>query len=76
MTEVNSNPNYFNERNLEELTGSLRGPVWQPDDIAFQKACEIWNGMINKRPAVVVQPSGAADIISSINFMMVNSFKK
>jgi len=36
--------------------------------VAYDEACAIWNGMIDKRPALVVQPQGAADVIECVNF--------
>ena len=72
MTEINSKSEKLNEQNLEHLKRNLRGPVWQSGDAAYQNACNIWNGMIDKRPAVVVQPTGAADIIKCVNFARNN----
>ncbi len=46
----------------------LRGPLLRPGEPAYDEACAIWNGMIDKRPALVAQPQGAADVIECVNF--------
>ena len=50
------------------LTETARGPVLTPDDAAFDEARTIWNGLIDRRPAVIVQCSGAADVVDAVNF--------
>jgi FAD/FMN-containing dehydrogenase len=46
----------------------LRRPLLYPGDAGYERACTIWNGMIDKRPALVAQPSGVADTIACVNF--------
>jgi hypothetical protein len=53
---------------IAALRASLRGPLLLPDDDGYAAACTIWNGMISKRPALVVQPAGVADVISAVNY--------
>jgi FAD/FMN-containing dehydrogenase/alpha-beta hydrolase superfamily lysophospholipase len=36
--------------------------VLRPDDAGFDEATSLWNGMIDKTPALVVRPTGAADV--------------
>jgi FAD/FMN-containing dehydrogenase len=45
-----------------------RGPVLGPDDIGYDEARKIWNGLIDRRPALIVQPTGAADVVDAVNF--------
>jgi FAD/FMN-containing dehydrogenase len=40
----------------------------RPDDEGFAEATRLWNGMIEKRPECVVQPSGTADVVEAIRF--------
>jgi hypothetical protein len=35
---------------------------------AFQERCTIWNGMIRSRPALVVRPTGTADVLECVRF--------
>jgi FAD/FMN-containing dehydrogenase len=46
----------------------LRGPLLQPHDAGYADATQLWNGMIDKRPALVVQPAGTDDVAAAIAF--------
>ncbi|MGH2839347.1 MAG: FAD-binding oxidoreductase [Solirubrobacteraceae bacterium] len=46
----------------------LRGAVLLPDDDGFADATRLWNGMIRKTPALVVQPTGTADVVEAVGF--------
>ncbi len=45
----------------------FRGELIQPGDSAYNDARSIWNGMIDRRPALIVRCVGAHDVIQSIN---------
>ncbi len=51
-----------------ELRGRLRGPVLSPGDDGFAAATGLWNGMIEKTPALVARPIDAADVVAAIRF--------
>jgi len=53
---------------LEALSQQVRGPVLTPGDPAYDNARSIWNGLIDRRPALIVQCSGAADVVDAVNF--------
>jgi FAD/FMN-containing dehydrogenase len=50
------------------LTERLRGPVIAPGDPGYDEARSIWNGLIDRRPGLIVQCSGAADVVDAVNF--------
>lgn len=54
------------ESELQTLADRLDGSVLTPADAGFDDAVVIWNAMISKRPAVVVQPISAADVRETI----------
>jgi FAD/FMN-containing dehydrogenase len=39
-----------------------------PDDPEYDAARGIWNGMIDRRPSVIVRCHGVADVIAAVNF--------
>ncbi|MEO7387770.1 MAG: FAD-binding oxidoreductase [Gammaproteobacteria bacterium] len=51
-----------------ELAGALRGEVLLPGAAGYDAARRVWNGMIDRRPALIVQPSGVADIVAAVQF--------
>ena len=60
------------EESLEQLRASLRGVVIQPSDAAYDTARALYNAMIDKHPAVIVQCRDVADVISTVNFAREN----
>ena len=53
---------------LEELTNILTGEVLLPGDHAYEGARKIWNGTIDKYPAVIVRCSTTSDVVRAVNF--------
>src|SRR6185503_8320431 len=52
----------------EAFAAGVRGPVLRPGDESYDEARSIWNGLIDRRPALIVQCSGAADVVDAVNF--------
>jgi FAD/FMN-containing dehydrogenase/pimeloyl-ACP methyl ester carboxylesterase len=52
----------------EELREHLHGPLLLPGGGGFADATRLWNGAITRTPAVVVQPTGTADVAEAVNF--------
>jgi pimeloyl-ACP methyl ester carboxylesterase len=53
---------------VEALRERVRGPVLAPGDSGFDEATLLWNGLIEKTPALVVQPTGTADVVAAVDF--------
>lgn len=53
---------------VEELRAALRGEVIVPSDDGYEEARRIWNGMIDKHPAIIARCTGAADVMAAVNF--------
>ena len=47
---------------------SLRGPLLHPSDAGYDDARQVWNGMIDRHPALIARCAGAADVITAVNF--------
>lgn len=60
------------EKAVEEFKSSLRGDLLRAGDEGYDEARKVWNGMIDKRPALIVQCAGVADVISAVNFARDN----
>jgi FAD/FMN-containing dehydrogenase len=53
---------------IKELRKDLRGSVLSASDVDYQAARRAWNGMIDKHPALIVQPADATDVAKAIAF--------
>ncbi|MFC1740326.1 FAD-binding oxidoreductase [Pseudomonadota bacterium] len=53
---------------VKELADSLRGRMLLPGAEGYDSARRVLNPVIDKHPALIVQPSGAADIMSAVTF--------
>jgi FAD/FMN-containing dehydrogenase len=56
------------EATTQALRASLRGAVITPDDERYDAVRAIYNGMIDKRPAVVAQCVDAGDVIAALDW--------
>jgi FAD/FMN-containing dehydrogenase len=53
---------------LNALRSSLTGRLLQPGEDEFEAATAIWNGMIDRTPAAVVQAGSVDDVVETIRF--------
>ncbi|MEQ1912607.1 MAG: FAD-binding oxidoreductase, partial [Vicinamibacterales bacterium] len=58
---------------VAQLRSSVRGPVIQPDDSAYEQARQVYNAMIDKRPAIIVRCVDVADVIAAVNYARTNN---
>src|SRR5262245_17430852 len=58
----------LNEQAIRELIDSHRGEVVMPSGPGYDTARRVWNGMIDRRPALIVQCTGVADVINAVKF--------
>lgn len=57
---------------VTSFQSSIRGALLTEADPGYDQARSIWNAMIDKRPALIAQCSGAADVRKSVNFAREN----
>src|SRR5205085_8658246 len=53
---------------VAELEASLRGPLIRPQDPSYDDHRRIWNGSIDRRPALIARCTGVADVIAAVRF--------
>jgi len=58
---------------IESLKASLRGELIQPEDEGYDAARKVYNGMIDKRPALIARCADEADVIAAVNFGRENN---
>ena len=54
----------------DELTTTLEGfsgAVLRPDDAGYEEARRVYNGLIDRRPALIARCRGVADVVDAVN---------
>src|SRR5262245_55807192 len=54
--------------NLSGLTDGFAGDVVRPGDSDYDAARAVWNSAIDRRPAMIVRPAGADDVVTALRF--------
>lgn len=54
--------------NHDELRGKVRGELILPGDANYDEARKLYNGMIDKRPGLIVRCVDVADVMASVNY--------
>ena len=60
------------EAAVERFGSRLRGELFCPGDAEYEEARLLWNGLIDKRPALIARCAGVGDVIDSVNFAREN----
>jgi hypothetical protein len=53
---------------LDELGASFRGELVRPADPSYDVHRRVWNGSIDRRPALIARCTGVADVIAAVRF--------
>jgi FAD/FMN-containing dehydrogenase len=53
---------------LNEFRQRHRGDLITAEDPRYEQGRRVWNAMIDRRPAVIARPRGAADVIAGVQF--------
>ncbi|MGH2352811.1 MAG: FAD-binding oxidoreductase, partial [Chloroflexota bacterium] len=60
--------NALDDLAVDAFAATIRGQVIRPDDLEYDTARAVWNGMIDKQPALIVRCTGTADVVAAVNF--------
>ncbi len=58
----------LDEGAVAELSAGLRGTILGRDDPGYDEVRKIWNGSIDRRPALIARCAGVADVIAAVRF--------
>jgi FAD/FMN-containing dehydrogenase len=53
---------------IDRFGEGLHGELLRPEDPTYDEARSIWNGMIDRSPALIVRSRGVSDVIATVNF--------
>jgi FAD/FMN-containing dehydrogenase len=65
----------LDEARIDQLAAAVRGAVVRPGDPSYDEARAVWNGVIDRYPALVVRCRGAADVLASVRFARENGLR-
>src|SRR5215510_6961276 len=53
-----------------ELENALQGELVRPSDPTYDEQRRVWNGSIDRRPALIARCAGVADVIAAVQFAL------
>ena len=53
---------------IDQLAQSFSGKLLRPGEDGYDDARTIFNGMIDRRPALIAQPANSADVAAAVKF--------
>ncbi len=68
MTEQQKMSVSLEKTALQEFAARLRGSLLHPDHAGYEQARQVYNGMIDKHPALIAQCVDVADVIAAVTF--------
>jgi FAD/FMN-containing dehydrogenase len=60
---------------VSSLTSILSGTVILPGSEQYESARRVWNGMIDKRPAIIARCASVSDVVSAVKFAGENGLQ-
>jgi FAD/FMN-containing dehydrogenase len=65
----------ISKETTEKLKSKVKGPIILPSDSNYDEVREIWNAMIERRPALIVRCADANDVPHAISFARENELE-
>jgi FAD/FMN-containing dehydrogenase len=56
------------ETTVQALNGAFAGELIGPDDGGYESARRVWNGMVDRRPAIIARCAGEDDVVAALGF--------
>ena len=65
----------ISEETIENLKSKVKGQIVLPSDPSYDEVRQIWNAMIDRRPALIVRCAEASDVPHAISFARENELE-
>jgi FAD/FMN-containing dehydrogenase len=65
----------LSDKSVDKLKSKVKGKVILPSDPVYDEARRVWNAMIDRKPAVILQVADGADVPHSISFAQDNGLE-
>ncbi|ABA88608.1 FAD-dependent oxidoreductase, BBE domain-containing [Syntrophotalea carbinolica DSM 2380] len=60
---------------IREFAGGLRGDIVAAGEPEYEAVRKIWNGLIDRRPALIVRCADEADVIATVKFVRAHNLR-
>ena len=67
-TVISTRGTAVDEGRIAKLRSALRGDLIRPGDDGYDAARTVFNAMIDRRPSLIVRPTGVADVVAAVTF--------
>ena len=68
VTTLDGKSTKVDQSAVDALAAQLTGDLLTPESVDYDEARTLWNAMIDRRPALIVECGSAADVAPAINF--------
>src|SRR5215469_11062602 len=70
ITTISGTDAFLEEAAVQELRANLRGLLLRAGDQGYDEVRTVWNGMIDRRPALIARCAGLADVFINLPVLM------
>jgi FAD/FMN-containing dehydrogenase len=68
FVDRNGNKLEIESKHVDGLRAALKGSLLASDGAGYHEARSLWNGMIDRQPALIARCIGTADVMACVNF--------
>jgi len=68
IATVDGTRKVLEEATVRAFAAGLRGPLLSPGDAGYEETRKVWNGMIDRRPALIARCAGVTDVVAAVGF--------
>jgi len=65
----------LSEEHLRDMDDRLRGILLRKGDEGYEESRKVWNGMVDKKPALIIRCFSPADVITAMDFVLEHRLK-
>lgn len=68
IATLNGGDKTLESTRVERFRAELRGELLRPGEDGYEAARKVWNGMVDKRPALIARCTGTGDVVACVIF--------
>lgn len=72
MASIKTHYSTLNHAAIREFERQFSGQLIRPQDDEYEQARRVWNGLIDRYPALIARCTGVSDVIAAVNFAREN----